>query len=57
MSAILTGLSDLATAIIAIPGQIVVEVVKPANVLLLVPFLLGILGYGLGLFSRLRHGK
>lgn len=54
MAAILLGLTDVSSALLTIVGDVVAAVV--AAPLLLIPLLMGFVGSGIGIFSRLRHG-
>lgn len=54
MATILTGLTDLTTALLGVATSVVTTIV--GQPLLLIPVLIGFVGSGIGIFSRLRHG-
>lgn len=54
MSAILTGMTEVTTALTGVVTSVITVVI--AQPLLLIPVLMGFVGAGIGLFSRLRHG-
>ena len=54
LTTILNGMTDVTTALVGVVTSVVTLVV--AQPLLLIPVLMGFVGGGIGLFSKLRHG-